>query len=435
MLLVLPAHAHIGSPDTFVQAEIGPYAVLLAAHPPATTPGALELDLRFAPDDRITRITAALDDATPTTVPLVLDGTSSISLWSPTASAETLHLTVQGIRGSATYSINLPASKGQSSPPKRFGSIETRRGEITVLFIAFAVVLALVFSRHRRKLLFATALILALLIVFAVLAHHRASTTRLTASLTGDQLDFTLTSPAESFADLLPDHGKLIHLFLIREPNKDVFLHLHPVQLSPGHFRTNLPAMPPGTYTLFADLYHADGTPETAALRLTLPGQSHSALTDPDDTTAVLPPIAHSPATSSLVSGEQQLHTFPLHDNYTLTLLAPSHLAPLHANLFTVTLLDPTGKPPQDMALYLAMSAHAVILRADDQVFAHIHPGGTLPMLMPANMTMAMPAVGNPAANTATIPYGFPSVGLYRVFVQMKQGHTVETAAFDLTVN
>jgi hypothetical protein len=272
------------------------------------------------------------------------------------------------------------------------------------------------------------------LILFLV--QRRPSQTTLTATLNANQLDFTLTNPSESFANLLPDHGKLIHLFLIREPGKDVFLHLHPIQLSPGHFRTNLPAMPPGTYTLFADLYHTDATPETAALRLTLPGQSRSTTTDTDDTTAVLPQIngvAHSPAASSLVSGEQQLHTFPLHDNYTLTLLAPSHLVPLHANLFTVTLLDPTGNPPQDMAFYLGMSAHAVVLRSDDQVFAHIHPGGTLPMLMsPAAMSaMSMDA----PSNTATIPYGFPSAGLYRFFVQMKHGHTVETAAFDLTVN
>jgi hypothetical protein len=268
------------------------------------------------------------------------------------------------------------------------------------------------------------------------LVHRKPPQTTLTASLNASQLDFTLANPSESFANLLPDHGKLIHLFLIREPAKDVFLHLHPVPLSPGHFRTNLPAMPPGTYTLFADLYHADATPETAALRLTLPAQSHSTTTDPDDATAVLPPIsglAQSPAASSLVSGEQQLHTFPLHDNYTLTLLAPSHLAPLHANLFTVTLLDPTGHPPQDMAVYLGMTAHAIVLRSDDQVFAHIHPGGTLPMLMsPATMSaMTLPA----PSNTATIPYGFPTPGLYRIFVQMKHGHTVETAAFDLTVN
>jgi len=86
------------------------------------------------------------------------------------------------------------------------------------------------------------------------------------------------------------------------------------------------------------------------------------------------------------------------------------------------------------MAPYLGMSAHAIILRADDRVFAHIHPGGTLPMLMSPAAMSAMPTPSTPTPNTATIPYGFPSPGLYRVFIQMKHGTRVETAAFDLPV-
>jgi hypothetical protein len=35
---------------------------------------------------------------------------------------------------------------------------------------------------------------------------------------------------------------------------------------------------------------------------------------------------------------------------------------------------------------------------------------------------------------TAEFPYGFPSAGRYRVFVQMKHGGTVETAVFDAEV-
>ena len=31
-------------------------------------------------------------------------------------------------------------------------------------------------------------------------------------------------------------------------------------------------------------------------------------------------------------------------------------------------------------------------------------------------------------------PYGFPSPGRYRIFVQMKHGATVETGAFDADV-
>jgi len=76
------------------------------------------------------------------------------------------------------------------------------------------------------------------------------------------------------------------------------------------------------------------------------------------------------------------------------------------------------------------MAAHAVVLRSDNGVFAHIHPGGTLPMTMPPD-GMGMPA----PSSTATIPYGFPTPGRYRLFVQMKHGQIIETGAFDLTVS
>jgi hypothetical protein len=36
--------------------------------------------------------------------------------------------------------------------------------------------------------------------------------------------------------------------------------------------------------------------------------------------------------------------------------------------------------------------------------------------------------------NTVSFPYGFPSAGQYRIFVQMKHGNTIETGAFDAVV-
>ena len=36
--------------------------------------------------------------------------------------------------------------------------------------------------------------------------------------------------------------------------------------------------------------------------------------------------------------------------------------------------------------------------------------------------------------NTVGFPYGFPSPGQYRIFVQMKHGNTVETGVFDADV-
>jgi hypothetical protein len=37
--------------------------------------------------------------------------------------------------------------------------------------------------------------------------------------------------------------------------------------------------------------------------------------------------------------------------------------------------------------------------------------------------------------NSVGFPYGFPSPGQYRIFVQMKHGNTVETGVFDADVS
>ncbi len=43
---------------------------------------------------------------------------------------------------------------------------------------------------------------------------------------------------------------------------------------------------------------------------------------------------------------------------------------------------------------------------------------------------MKMPA-DDPLPNEVIFPYGFPTPGWYRIFVQMKHGNTVETGVFD----
>jgi hypothetical protein len=470
LLIVLPAHAHIGSPDTFVQATAGPYKFLLAAHPPALYPGALELDLRLNPDDHITTATVSLDNGAPTPIQIFDAGTATASIWLPNAAAHTLHITVQG----NPYDLNLP----DTVPPRKVDSGTPSSWWYRLGFLLlFAISLWLVLRRKRSRssrswwqivLLTAGCLIgSVLLFVTSVVLYGKAlayiqrkiygSQTVLTANLTPNgTLDLTLSNPGRDFSTIVPDHGKLLHLFLIRQPQQDVFLHLHPQQLTPGRFSVPLPAMPPGTYRLFADYYLAPGGDlknaqgETPTITLDLPAQFHpSAAPDPDDSIAVIPPssgVAHSSAASSPMSwvaksdGVQYIST--IRDGYTLQLVAPATIQPLHANLFQVTLLDPSGHPPADMALYLGMPAHTVVLRSDNSVFAHIHPGGTLPMLeAPINsmpdmpgMSMPMDMPMPPASNTASIPYGFPSAGRYRLFVQMKHGPIIETAAFDLNV-
>ena len=56
-------------------------------------------------------------------------------------------------------------------------------------------------------------------------------------------------------------------------------------------------------------------------------------------------------------------------------------------------------------------------------------------MSMDMDMPMEMSEHSDPISNTVEFPYGFPSAGRYRIFVQMKHGTTIETGAFDASVD
>ncbi len=280
LIAATTARAHIGSPDTFVQTTAGPYAVLLSVHPPTAYPGAVEVDLRALGSGlAITSITAALD-ANPQQLLQSFDSSVyTASLWTPTPSAHALHLRLTGQQGGAALDLALPAN---ATAP--VAGISHRAKQLDLVFAVLMVLLAvIVLSRraqtHRHRVLAAIVLFAAaMLLVFAYRAPRPPDTTQLDAQLspTGT-LRLTLTHPKESFLDLVPDHGKLLHLFLIRQPRLDVLIHLHPMQdREPNEFHVQLPALPPGDYTLYADLYHATGVEDTAVLNLGLPGQYSS---------------------------------------------------------------------------------------------------------------------------------------------------------------
>jgi hypothetical protein len=118
---------------------------------------------------------------------------------------------------------------------------------------------------------------------------------------------------------------------------------------------------------------------------------------------------------------------------------------------------------------YLGMMAHAAVMREDGSVFAHLHPIGTVSMASQMALTLRTPAdsvmgtlgrrlalgdaasepamamsghaMGGPTPTTASapgrfeIPYGFPKSGRYRIWVQVKRGGAVRTAAFDVDVS
>jgi hypothetical protein len=116
---------------------------------------------------------------------------------------------------------------------------------------------------------------------------------------------------------------------------------------------------------------------------------------------------------------------------------------------------DARGEPAS-LEPYLGMAAHAVVMRDDGSVFIHLHPSGTGSMGAQQAFTMrsrgdtspvsigksiaredsAMSAMSRTSLpGQVSFPYAFPKPGKYRVWVQVKRGGAVRTAAFDAVVD
>ena len=229
------------------------------------------------------------------------------------------------------------------------------------------------------------------------------------------RLRLTLRDPgwirSRRLDDFVPDHGHLMHLFVV-SPALDRLWHLHPAQETVGTFEQRLPDVPAGRYELFGDLVHKTGVSETVTAAFEARGGG-APLTGDD---SAFP----SPSDGRIVW---------VHDG--------QPLVTKRLTLFTFRVEDSTGQPPHDLELYMGMAGHAVFIRRDRQVFAHVHPSGSAPM---AAMEIAA-STGSAHAHpdgvlpaTVSFPYGFPEPGDYRIFVQVKRDGRVETGAFDAHV-
>ena len=141
---------------------------------------------------------------------------------------------------------------------------------------------------------------------------------------------------------------------------------------------------------------------------------------------------------------------YKLPDGYTMVWERPAELRAKTGYAFRFRLVDATGQPATDVRPYLGMAGHAAFVKTDWTVFAHTHPEGSaaMPAMMLANggsaemggmnMPSAVPdtaADAEPIPPTVEFPYGFPSPGRYRIFIQMKHANTVETGVFDAEVH
>jgi len=229
---------------------------------------------------------------------------------------------------------------------------------------------------------------------------------------------------------LIPDHGHLMHVFLLRAPSMDHFFHLHPEQTSDGSFTLNLPAIPSGEYKVFADIVRATGFPETLVGEIRLPDVKGKPFSG-DDSGVAASTLGYSASTtmvSPLLNGDLMVW-----ERNAATLKAGQ------TNWFRFRVEDAQQRPLNDLEPYMGMAGHAEFVRTDFSVFAHIHPAGSVPMaslmiaqqnsglLMEHGSAHALPA-------EISFPYGFPQPGDYRLFVQIKRLGRIETGVFDAHV-
>ncbi len=467
------AAAHVGSPDVFLEGSAGPYPLLVTLRPPVVIPGIAEVEIRTtAPDVSQIRVVpiplTGIAKKYPPTPDLLQRSKEDPqfytgSVWLMAFGSWQVRAQVDGTRGPGALSIPIPAIASQVRPMQKPTAI-LLFGLMAFLVIGLvsivgasvrearldAGVAPLPAMRRRANIVMAVSSVLCILALWAGNHWWRSQEgdyrdnlykpLGLDAHLTyGNRLDLRLRDEGwqgfRKLDDLVPDHNHLMHLFLIRMPAMDRLWHLHPDEVlnasEPGHFTVALPTVDPGHYKVFADVVHKNGFAETAVSEvnlLSIPGRA----LEPDDSFGTASPISDADTSRTAVDKGA-----PLADGFRMVWIRdPQPLQSRRLYRFQFRVEDGAGKPATDMQLYMGMPGHAEFVSADGNVFAHVHPAGSVSMaaLMLADGMPGMNPGPSPPA-TVSFPYGFPSPGKFRIFVQIKRNGHVDTGVFDAAVN
>ena len=488
-----PCWAHVGSPDVYFQGLAGPYHLTITIRTPAMIPGVADVEIRSA-DPGVTSIRV---------VPLYIVGPGakyppppdplvqskedpqffSGKIWLMESGSWQVRVQLNGAQGAGEIAVPVPAAARNTLPMQKSLGV-LLFALMTLLFCAIVSILGAARregtlepgqapepnqNRRGRFVMLGTAIVVLGILFFGNMWWNSEARGRtlemvykappLNVSLQpsgklvlqmGDSA-WHRTRPDTVMTNLIPDHGHLMHLFLIRVPQMDRFYHLHP-ELTSGStnaFAIDLPQVPAGHYQVFADIIRESGFPDTMVAEIDLPNVPGVSLTG-DNSEASTHPIPNDASLSSSntdVTEKGDIDT--LSDGYRM--VWERGPVPLSANHFVwlrFRLEDPQGKPASDVEPYMGMAGHAEIIRSDRSVFAHVHPDGSVAMaaLELTQKNPATPAIGNGSAMMAmqmpmdkmspevSFPYGFPKAGEYRIFVQIKRAGHIETGVFDTEI-
>jgi len=492
LLISSLAWAHVGSPDVFFEGNAGPYKLFVTIRMPDVIPGVAQVEIRSqSPDVSVIRVQ-----------PLRLSGAGSQfapiaealqqspgdhqfftgHIWLMEFNSLQLHVEASGDRGSGVLAVPVMAEAQRTLGMNRPLGVLLFS---LMLFLAVSSVLILraalgeakldpglsLENRNTRRLRWTTTIAALVVIAIIVLgntwwkANANAYSLRIMKppvvnvalesvnhlSLAAPQgqssilkvsrlrADMNETLPwSQVLSDLRPDHGHLMHLFLVREPGADYFLHLHPERDVNGFFSHYLPDLPAGHYRIFADVVNGSGLAVTMIGQADLPKIAGSPLRGDDSEVAAQAATNESRSFSPLTDGRMvwERGSEPIHARTALEL--------------KFRIEDNHGAPLGNLEPYMGMAGHLIVLRSDGSVFAHVHPAGSVAM---ASLELAQQSLGSSSSNGSemsdmsgmkmqattfgpevSFPYGFPHPGDYRLFVQVKRNGQVQTGVFDVAV-
>ncbi|QJR34576.1 hypothetical protein [Gemmatimonas groenlandica] len=506
--------AHVGTNQVVFEGQAGGYPVRVLINPPGVVPAQVPIAVRVlsGTPSRVTVRAAQWNVGTKGAPPAedaaIVPGDPGVwahDLWIMTASIYAVYVAVEGPAGNGTVVVPMqtsatrtlgmergmaavlialgtllvagmltiigaavregPVAPGQLPPPAR-----VRGARIAIGAGAALLALALfggskwwdVEERaYERRMLKPIAMQASVRLVDA----ERVLTMAITDSL-------WLTN---RFAPVMPDHGKLMHLFLIRADGAEgtsVLAHLHPLRVHADTFVTRIPPMTAGRYLLFGDLLLQNGAQRTLVDTIDLPvapvvpGEDGAVATVVSS--AVVPSLDTDDAWSAVTPVPLGV-AYRLASGGTMVLTADARVDAERDLRLVATVTNADGSL-STLAPYMGMGGHAMVLRRDAGVFMHLHPMGTASMTAQAQLmrrergdtalldsaqlsaaiataemataemaTAEMASGGSHAAHAAgpsalAFPFAFPTAGAYRVFVQVRRNDAIETAAFDVSV-
>lgn len=524
VFVFLVTSGHVGSKNVYFQGEAGPYPVTVVIRPPDVIPGLADISVRV-PGGDVDRVTvrpirwdaAPGEGAPPPDEAQPVPGDPelhSARLWLMTSGAYRVEVAVEGVRGAGTVSVPVTSvARSVLDMPEGLGWILLALG---VFLLVGAVSIFGAAAREstlsagesvgpanvlRGRIAMGLSAVVVLGLAYLgkawwdeVDAQARSGVFQpltVEGSMVGaaraPTLEIAITDPrwrGRQWSPLVPDHGKLMHMFVVGAPEMGAFAHVHPVPVDSSTFRVVWPDLPTGTYRIYGDVVHETGFAQTVVDTVEVEvadlggagkdgvrGRTGPAADGPEERGAAKdasePVVAADPDDSAWTGSPVPVRPSaptraPLADGSTMVWSGDAGLRVDEEVTLSFEVRGPDGEPAR-LEPYMGMLSHAAVTRDDGAVFVHLHPTGTIstgsrsvldrrargerpgeapasadPDRRDARSDGAAPSMPEPSAAAASgpgtgvvsFPFAFPRPGDYTIWVQVKRDGTVLTGAF-----